>query len=63
MFGYSVRPFTGLAVRIAVQHTPTDEEEADTVVGVVLRTCGCHTVAEGRVCYFQGLRHVKRLCA
>ena len=27
--------FTGLAVRIAVQHTPTDEEEADTIVGVV----------------------------
>ena len=38
MFGYSVRPLSGLAVTIAIQLTLTDEEEADTVVGVVLRS-------------------------
>ena len=47
-------PLPSLAVRIAIQLTPVDEEESDTVVGVVLRTCSCHTVVEGRVlCIFR----------
>ena len=35
----TMRPLQGLAVRIAIQLTPVDEEESDTVVGVVVRTC------------------------
>ena len=55
---YTVRSLFSLAVRIAIQLTPT-EDELDSVVGVAHNICSCHTAAEGKACYSQSLGHVK----
>ena len=41
------------AVEIAIQLTPTDEEEIDIVERFVLRTCGCQSAIEGNACSSQ----------
>ena len=41
-----LRPPPDPAVEIAIQLTPTDEEEIDIVERFVLRTCGCQRAIE-----------------
>ena len=48
-----LRPGPGPALEIAIQLTPTDEEEIDTVERFVLRTCGCWRGIKGAACSSQ----------
>lgn len=48
-----LRPVSNLMLAIAIQLTPTDEEEIDTVERFVLCTCGYQRAIEGTACSSQ----------